>query len=159
MRTDWKAVGMNIAAYALLSGALLVTFFFTSPVKTASASDTSYPDLRSASTPTSLAVIDVEDLVETPGMQAPILAGEPVSTEVHITEPQKSVVEVPQNAININTASELVIDTLPGIGPVKAKAIVAWRIENGPYKRLEDLMEVKGIGEKTFNRLEPLICH
>ena len=48
-------------------------------------------------------------------------------------------------AININTATEAELDKLPGIGPVKAKAIVEERKKNGAFKSIEDIKRVKGI--------------
>ena len=55
--------------------------------------------------------------------------------------------------ININTASAEELDKLPGIGPVKAEAIIAWRTENGPFRYPEELIRVKGIGEGTLDKL------
>lgn len=52
--------------------------------------------------------------------------------------------------VDINTATEQELSELDGIGPAKAKAIVAYRKANGPFKTAEDLMKVSGIGEKTF---------
>lgn len=57
-------------------------------------------------------------------------------------------------AIDINTASESDLDKLPGVGPAKAKAIVEDRQKNGPFKSVEDLKRVKGIGDKTFDELK-----
>lgn len=56
--------------------------------------------------------------------------------------------------ININTASATELETLPGIGPQKAEAIIQYREENGPFQKAEDLMKVSGIGEKTFEKLK-----
>jgi len=55
--------------------------------------------------------------------------------------------------ININTASQSEIETLPGIGPSKAQGI----IENRPYDSIEDIQKVPGIGEATFQKLKDLI--
>lgn len=55
--------------------------------------------------------------------------------------------------ININTATAEQLDTLPGIGPVKAEAIIAWREEHGPFSCPEDLIMVSGIGEATLAKL------
>lgn len=52
--------------------------------------------------------------------------------------------------ININTAGESEIDTLPGIGPAKARAIIQYRTENGPFQTVDDLEKVPGIGPKTL---------
>ena len=57
--------------------------------------------------------------------------------------------------LNRATASEL--RALPGIGPVTAGRIVAFREENGRFARVEDLMEVAGVGPKTLERLTPLV--
>ncbi len=59
--------------------------------------------------------------------------------------------------VNINTATEAQLDTLPGIGPAKAKSIVAYREANGAFASIEDLIRVNGIGEKTMADLRPLI--
>lgn len=58
-------------------------------------------------------------------------------------------------AVNINTASEAELTALPGIGPAKAKAIVAYRTQNGAFKSADDLVKVSGIGGKTLERLKP----
>lgn len=58
-------------------------------------------------------------------------------------------------AVNLNTATEAELDTLPGVGPATAKAIVVYRTENGPFKTLDDLKNVKGIGAKKLEKLRP----
>lgn len=62
-----------------------------------------------------------------------------------------------EGQININTASEEELDLLPGIGPVKAAAIVAWRTENGGFRYPEELILVHGIGEGTLAKLLDMI--
>ena len=57
-------------------------------------------------------------------------------------------------AVNINTAAEAELEKLPGIGPVKAKAIVDERKKNGPFKSVEDFKRVKGIGDATLEKLK-----
>lgn len=52
--------------------------------------------------------------------------------------------------VNINTATADELESLDGIGPKKAQAIINYRQKNGSFKRLEDLMKVSGIGPKTF---------
>lgn len=59
--------------------------------------------------------------------------------------------------ININTATEAELTTLSGIGPSKAAAIIAYREENGGFKTIEDLKNVSGIGDKTFEKLQDAI--
>lgn len=59
--------------------------------------------------------------------------------------------------ININTASATELDTLPGIGAKTAARIVEYRQKNGPFKKIEELMNVRGVGEKNFLKLKPRI--
>lgn len=62
-----------------------------------------------------------------------------------------------EHPVDINTASEEALIELPGVGPAMARRIVDFRKEHGPFRRVEDLMKVKGIGEKSFAKLRPLI--
>jgi competence protein ComEA len=59
--------------------------------------------------------------------------------------------------VNLNTATEAELDTLPGVGPVTAQAILAWRTEHGSFSSVEELLEVSGIGEVTLEELRPLV--
>lgn len=59
--------------------------------------------------------------------------------------------------ININTASVAELQTLPRIGPKVAQRIIDYRTQNGPFKKVEDIMKVRGIGEKVFNQIKDLI--
>lgn len=62
---------------------------------------------------------------------------------------------VPIEKVNINTASEQLLDTLPGIGPVLAKRIIAFREANGPFQEITDISLVDGIGpEKLLSLLD-----
>lgn len=63
----------------------------------------------------------------------------------------------PAAAVNLNSASAADLERLPGIGPATAARIVEYRQKNGAFKKVEDLMNVRGIGEKTFLTLKPLI--
>jgi comEA protein len=60
--------------------------------------------------------------------------------------------------IDLNAASQRQLESLPGIGPALADRIVKHREKNGNFKRIEELMNVKGIGEKKFLRLRDLIA-
>ena len=59
-----------------------------------------------------------------------------------------------EEKVNINTATIDEIEELQGIGPTKAAAIVAYREEHGPFERIEDLLNVSGIGEKSLEKIK-----
>ncbi len=60
---------------------------------------------------------------------------------------------LPGAKVNLNTATAEQLDTLPGVGPVTAQAILDWREENGRFGSVEDLLDVKGIGDATLAEL------
>ena len=60
-------------------------------------------------------------------------------------------------SVNINTASTAELDSLPGIGPSKAAAIIEYRTTHGGFRTTRELLNVKGIGDSTFEALEDLI--
>ena len=59
--------------------------------------------------------------------------------------------------VNLNTATQAQLETLPGVGAKAAQRILEYRQKNGNFKKVEDLMNVKGIGEKAFLKLKPLL--
>lgn len=59
--------------------------------------------------------------------------------------------------INLNTATPAQLESLPGIGARTAERIVEYRQKNGGFKKIEELMNVRGVGEKGFLKLKPLI--
>ena len=59
--------------------------------------------------------------------------------------------------INLNTATAMQLESLPGIGARTAERIVEYRTKNGGFKKIEELMNVQGVGEKNFLKLKPLV--
>ncbi len=55
--------------------------------------------------------------------------------------------------INLNTATVAQLTTLPGIGPRIAERIITYRKQHGPFKRIEEIMNVRGVGRKVFQRI------
>jgi len=75
-------------------------------------------------------------------------------------QPAKSTSEAKAattSPVNLNTATQAQLETLPGVGPAAAKRILEYRQKNGNFKKVEDLMNVKGFGEKVFLKLKPLL--
>ena len=60
--------------------------------------------------------------------------------------------------VNINSATQAELETLPGIGPSTAAKIIDYRNKNGDFKNIEDIMNVSGIGESKFNNIKNYIC-
>lgn len=84
---------------------------------------------------------------------------QPVITE-YVSSNSAAVAAAGTNSsglININTASSVLLDTLPGIGPVLAERIIEYRETNGPFAAVEDLGNVEGIGSKTLLEILNLI--
>ncbi len=71
--------------------------------------------------------------------------------------PAAKAAATPGAPVNLNTASQAQLETLPGVGAKAAQRILEYRQKNGNFKKVEDLMNVKGIGEKSFLKLKPLI--
>ena len=84
-----------------------------------------------------------------------VLAMLAMTPQAIAAEPQDtSDVKAAATVVNLNTASASQLESLPGIGAKTAQRIVEYR-QNGDFKKVEELMNVKGIGEKTFLKLKP----
>jgi competence protein ComEA len=90
-----------------------------------------------------------EDMVYVPAV------GEVLSADTPVSGADSGTVR--EGRININEADQAQLETLNGIGPAKAQKIIEYREENGGFKTIEEIMNVSGIGEKTFEGLKDQI--
>jgi len=63
----------------------------------------------------------------------------------------------PTSPVNLNTATQAQLEALPGVGPKAAQRIIEYRKQNNGFRKIEDVMNVKGFGEKTFLKLKPML--
>ena len=85
-----------------------------------------------------------------------VLSGAPLFAQ-RATKPApaaRATVAASTEVINLNTATLAQLGTLPGIGPKTAELIIQYRHKNGPFKKVEEIMNVKGIGEKSFLKIK-----
>lgn len=75
--------------------------------------------------------------------------------EARAQAPAASKPIVPLVIVNLNTATLKDLEMLPGIGTKTAERIIDYRTKKGPFKKIEELMNVQGIGEKNFLKLKP----
>ena len=89
-------------------------------------------------------------------LAAPVLAPAPVAAQS--PAPAATAVKATSAApLNLNTATADQLDGLPGVGKAMATRILEYRQKQGGFKKIEELMNVKGIGEKNFLKLKPLV--
>ena len=91
------------------------------------------------------------------GMDAPSPAPSPAPASSGIPSSAAPSGTARDARININTAAAEELTDLPGIGPALAQRIVDYREENGPFETPEDIMDVSGIGEKTYEKFKDYI--
>ncbi|WP_274365537.1 ComEA family DNA-binding protein [Paenibacillus thermotolerans] len=156
-----------IPAAGLLIGAVL---FFTAPwsepaeaewtVLNEAVAQLISPDAKDDKEATGPNVVDAPenvDAAKTVNTAVNVDVGAAESTEIAPEAVNVKAITVNESLININTASAAELDTLQGIGPSKAAAIIAYREENGPFDSIEAVMNVKGIGEKMFAKIKDRI--
>ena len=73
------------------------------------------------------------------------------------TSPADTRAPKPAVMVNLNTATVAELTTLPGVGPRLAERIIEYRQKKGPFKKIEEIMNVQGVGEKSFLKLKPQI--
>jgi len=92
-------------------------------------------------------LVDGEQIVV--GLDVPVVSGAPPVPSTYTGEAISPV--------NLNTATGVELETLPGIGPVTAAAILQWRTEMGAFSSVDELLEVSGIGDATLSELAPYV--
>ena len=89
-----------------------------------------------------------------------VLSGAPLLAQ-RATKPvpaaRAAAASTSNEVINLNTATAAQLGALPGIGPKTADLIVQYRQKNGPFKKVEEIMNVRGVGEKSFLKLKARI--
>jgi competence protein ComEA len=93
----------------------------------------------------------VESLVKAAGLTSDADTG-----QIEIYVPKAGELTVPQK-IDLNRADAWLLDALPGIGLGRAQTIIDYRNKNGPFHRIEDLLNIEGIGESTLDRMRDFI--
>jgi competence protein ComEA len=83
-------------------------------------------------------------------------AGHPLAQAQPAQKPEASAAR-PAAVVNLNTATAAELEQLPGVGAKTAARIVEYRQKKGPFKKIEELMNVQGIGEKSFLRIRAQI--
>ncbi|EGO2747996.1 helix-hairpin-helix domain-containing protein [Enterococcus faecalis] len=83
--------------------------------------------------------------------------GEPVPQSLETLQESAPAQQNQEGKINLNTATEAELQTISGIGAKKAQEIIRFRDEQGPFKTVEELKNVSGIGEKTVERLKDML--
>ena len=93
-----------------------------------------------------------------PTPRVPVLAADPSTGELPAASKDATEESQPgQELVNVNTADQAKLETLPGIGPARAQAIIAYRDQNGPFSAIEEITAVSGIGQGILENLQQLV--
>lgn len=97
------------------------------------------------------------------GQQLRVPEKDPSTVKADKSKIDKSKADLSKNGgsgelVNINTADEKALDTLPGIGPAMAKRIIEYRETEGAFQAIEDIKKIRGIGDAKFEKLKDKIC-
>jgi competence protein ComEA len=84
---------------------------------------------------------------------AVVLISSPLAAQ-RATKPPVAATVASAEVINLNSATVAQIASLPGIGPKTADLVVQYRVKNGPFKKIEEIMNVRGVGEKSFLKIK-----
>ena len=88
---------------------------------------------------------------------AAVMAGAPVTSAAQEKTAKSKPAPAVTTPVNLNTATAADLQGLPGVGVATARLIIEHRDKNGGFKKIEELMTIKGIGEKSFLKLKPMV--
>lgn len=147
MDRETKIRWVLLLSAAAVTAAVLIGLYTARPIAfyqvTVSASSQALPETSEGAASAETAVSSGSDGAPQETPEEPDPAG-----------PQEVLVE---KSVNLNTATLEELDQLPGIGPSLGQRIIDYREANNGFYDIEEIMEVSGIGEKTFAKLEPYL--